>query len=80
MRKCLVPIDLLYLDPSGYIVTTHEMKVEPYDTKDEDLKHYASAWPYQFVIELRAGTIQALNLRSGQKIDLPTENLKARAR
>mgnify|MGYP000695553049 CR=1 FL=1 len=29
MRDCLVPIDIIYLDPLGRIVSMHQMEVEP---------------------------------------------------
>jgi uncharacterized membrane protein (UPF0127 family) len=80
MRKCLVPIDLIYLGPGGRIVSTHKMAVVPYDTPEEQLKWYSSGWPAQFVLELRQGSIDRLKLKTGQKIDLPLAQLKARAR
>ncbi len=80
MRQCLVPIDLIFLDAGGRIVATHAMQVEPYDTPEAQLTAYPSEWPAQFAIELRGGTLEALNLTTGHRIDLPTEALKRRAR
>ncbi|MEX0775247.1 MAG: DUF192 domain-containing protein [Phycisphaeraceae bacterium] len=80
MRRCLVPIDLIYLDPGGRVINTHQMAVEPYDRPDAELVHYASDWPAQFVIELRGGTLAQLQLKPADRIDLPVESLKARAR
>jgi uncharacterized protein len=80
MRRCLVPIDLMFLDPSGFVITTHEMQVEPYERTDTQLKPYYSEWPYQFVVEMRGGTIRELGLKKAQKIELPTDDLKARAK
>ena len=83
MRRCLVPIDILFVDSSGYIVALHEMQVEPYERTDQELKPYGSDWPYQFAIELRAGSIQRLHLRQGLMIglgDAQLEDLKKRAR
>lgn len=79
MRRCLVPIDLLYLDAGGRIVDMHRMKVEPAGTSEGDLKRYESAWPAQFVIELKGGTIDKLQLQGDEKVDMPVERLKTLA-
>lgn len=80
MRRCLVPIDIIYLDPAGRIVRTYAMQVEPYDTPESRLRRYDSGNTAQFAIELAGGTLDSLNLSLGQKIDLPVESLKQRAR
>ena len=80
MRKCLVPIDIIYLSPNGRIVAMHEMQVQPYNTDESDLKSYSSVYPAQFAIELKAGSIKALGLKEGDKIELTLEELKKRAR
>lgn len=80
MRRCLVPIDLIYLDASGRVVNTHAMTVEPYDTPDAELKPYASRYPAQFAIELRGGWLEELDLEAGDKVELPRDRLKAAAR
>lgn len=79
MRKCLVPIDLIYLGPGGRIVSMHHMHVVPYETPESQLKYYSSGWPSQFVIELKQGSIDRLKLEIGQKIDLPLAELKNKA-
>ena len=80
MRRCLVPIDIIYLDPNGRVVQTHAMQVEPYDTPERKLRLYPSQWPAQFAIELRGGTLETLGLQLGQKIDMPLDALKQQAR
>ncbi len=80
MRRCLVDIDIAYLDERGRIVKTYTMKKEPYDTDEDDLKHYSSIKPALIAIELRAGTIKRLGLKVGQTVDLPIRALKRRAR
>ena len=79
MRRCKVPIDIVYLSPTGRIVAMHAMQVEPYDTPDYQLKTYSSVYPALFAIELKGGTIEALKLREGQAIELPIDDLKRRA-
>jgi uncharacterized protein len=81
MRRCLVPIDIAFLDAQGEVIWMHAMQVEPDpDVPDNRLKPYDSHYPVQFAIELRDGTLTRLGLRQGDRIDLPLEDLKARAR
>lgn len=92
MRDCPVDIDIIFLDPSGRIVAMHEMKAEPPRGPDEGkpgeinqnyenrLKRYPSRYPAQFAIEIKGGTIPKLNVEEGDRIDLPLDALKARAR
>lgn len=80
MRRCLVPIDIVFLSPTGRVLAMHEMQLEPYDTPENDLRRYSSHWPAQFAIEFKAGTIEALGMEEGQKIGLPLERLKGRTR
>ena len=80
MRKCYVPIDIIFVGAGGRIVKMHEMSVVPYDTPEESLVRYSSEWPAQFAIEIRGGTLKNLNLKEGQKIELPYETLGAKAK
>ncbi len=95
MRDCLVPIDIIYLDPAGRITAMHHMPVEPprdpetepvtgvgaTDKYEQRLKRYPSRYPAQFVIELAGGTLERLDLSEGELIDLnDPAGLKARAK
>ncbi len=80
MRRCLVPIDLIFLGPGGRVITTHRMAVESPETPEQQLRRYASTWPAQFVIELKGGVLDQLDLKPGMKIELPIDTLKRRAR
>ncbi|MFW5682713.1 MAG: DUF192 domain-containing protein [Phycisphaeraceae bacterium] len=80
MRRCLVPIDIVFLDAGGRVVAMHEMEVEPYDTPNEELTPYPSRYPAQFAIELRGGWLDRLDVALGDRVDLPREELKARAK
>jgi uncharacterized membrane protein (UPF0127 family) len=79
MRRCLTPIDIVFLGPSGRIVALHAMRVEPYDTPEHALRRYDSGWPAQFAIELRGGTLAQMDLKPGDPIALPLQPLKAAA-
>ncbi len=81
------PFDLIFLDHNGRVTATHRMKVEPPRRDDESdpvyqarLASYPSVYPAQFVIELRQGTLERLDLRFESKIDMNLRRLKASAR
>jgi uncharacterized membrane protein (UPF0127 family) len=80
MRRCHVPIDILYLEPSGRVIKTYAMKVEPLDTPEHKLTQYPSVWPAQFAIELAGGEVQRLGVKEGDLITLPTTELIKRAK
>ncbi len=81
MRRCLVPIDIAFLDSEGKIVWMHAMQVESDpDAPDYRLKRYDSHYPSLFAIELRDGTLRRLGMKQGDQIDLPIEVLKQRVR
>lgn len=80
MRRCLVPIDIAFLDGRGRIVAMHAMTVEPYDTPESELRRYSSRWPAAFAIELRGGTLAELDARIGQRVGLPAQDLRQLAR
>ena len=87
MADCLIDIDIVFLDSRSRIVKTHEMKKEPPQREDESraayekrLKSYSSDQPSRFVIELAAGSIDRLEIKPGQTIQLETARLKKLAR
>lgn len=91
MRDCPIDIDILYLDGSGRVLTTYEMKAEaprdpakgegqpgeqnvgPYEAR---LKQYSSRFPCTFVVELKAGSIQRLGVKEGDKLTFDVDGLK----
>jgi len=79
MRDCLIPIDIIFLSSQGTVVATHEMTVEPLETRSDPAVNYNSKWPAQFAIELRSGSIRELKIQEGQKIELPIDQLVPRA-
>ena len=83
MKNCLVDIDLLYLDGRGRIVSMHKMKKEPPRGENEPvidyerrLKRYPSRRAAQFIIELKAGSIDRLKPKVGQTIELDLPRLR----
>ena len=76
MRRCLIPLDIVFLSPAQRIIAMHHMRLEPPGTPEDQLAYYTSQWPAQYALELPAGSIDKLGLREGQKIDLPLDELK----
>ena len=86
MEDCLVDIDIVFLDAQGRVTAAHEMTVAPPRRSDETqqayqrrLRGYRSVYPAQFAIELRAGTIDRLDIRIERTIELDLPRLKAMA-
>jgi len=86
MYECRIDIDLIFLDALGYVTATHEMKTEPLRRENESeaayrnrLKRYTSGHPAQFAIELPAGSIQRLDVRVEDRVELDRARLKALA-
>ena len=64
MKDTRIALDIIYVDGSGKIVSVAQMR--PYD-----LSTVSSQVPAQYAIELNAGMIQKLGLRTGQVLDIP---------
>lgn len=80
MKNCLIPLDAIFLDSDGRIVSIRHMSPPPPDRPDYALQRYSSRWPAQFAIEIRGGLADELGLETGQQLDLPLERLKAMVR
>lgn len=80
MRRCYVPIDLIYVDRKGFVDSMHRMQViEPIGSPawEDPSSGYSSVGSVQYVIELKGGTLDQLGLSRGEKIDLPFEELQS---
>jgi uncharacterized protein len=85
MRDCVTDIDIAFLDRAGRVVAAHRMKAEPPRAPHESealylarLRHYPSVAPARYAIELRPGSLSALGLSVGSRVDvtgiaLPTQ-------
>ena len=87
MKNCLTDMDIIFLDARGYVTATHRMSEERPQGDDESLAayearlpRYTSAYAAQFAIELPPGSVEQLNVRFEDKIELDLEALKARIR
>jgi uncharacterized membrane protein (UPF0127 family) len=75
MRRCLVPIDILFVDAALTVVAAHSMEVEAYGTPSWRLRRYQSGRPCRYVIELRGGTLAALGVEPGDRVGIPLDRL-----
>lgn len=88
MRRCPIPIDIVYVDGSGRVVSHHAMVAEEPQGENESeaaynrrLKRYPSRFAVPIVLEFQGGTIERLGIEEGDAIEI--QNLKdwrARAR
>lgn len=87
MRDCTLDLDIIFVDPLGYVTAVHTMPAEPPRRADETesaylarLKNYSSISPAQFAIELRAGEAERLGIKPNQKIDAEWKRIAKLAR
>ncbi|MEM6258563.1 MAG: DUF192 domain-containing protein [Planctomycetota bacterium] len=82
MRRCYVPIDVVFIDEDGYIDSLHAMQViEPIGSPrwKNPASGYPTAGPILYAIELAGGKIEELGLRRGEKVELPEAVLQLEA-
>jgi len=82
MRRCYVPIDLIFIDEDGYIDSLHAMEViKPIGGARWKNPHtgYPTAGSILYAIELKGGKIAALGLKRGEKLALPESVVQLKA-
>ncbi len=80
MKNCLIPIDVIFINPDGFITAIHEMEPPEPGTPDSELPGYYSNGPAQFAIEIRGGLAAELGLQVGDYIELNRDYLLELAR
>lgn len=87
MGHCLIDIDIIFLSPTGVVTAVHEMKAAPPQRENESdaayrerMPQYPSVRPAQFAIELKAGSLDRLGVKPGDRIELDYLRLKQLAR
>ena len=83
MLDTTIDLDIVYVDPLGYVTAVHTMPAEPPRGKDESidayklrLARYTSVAPAQFAIELAAGKAKQLGIKPNQKLPGDWDRLK----
>ena len=66
MANTRIPLDIIYLDSFGRIVSIHQMK--PYDRSST-----TSAAPAQYAIELNQGLAFRIGLKPGDAVSIPDQ-------
>lgn len=73
MESTFIPLDILYLDASGRVVSIKPMK-------PRDRTAVASDGPAMYAIELNQGTAARVGVRPGDVLEIPQEILKRQPR
>lgn len=69
MKETLIPLDLIYLDANGTVVSIHTMQPEP-GVQDAFLTRYTSDGPALYALEVNAGVANELGLQPGDLFNL----------
>lgn len=69
MKNTRIPLDIVYLDQGGRIVSIKSMKPHAIDSTPTDA-------PAQYAIELNKGQADAAGLKTGMKVNLPALSAK----
>jgi len=87
MRRCLIPLDVAFLDSEGRVVAVHRMQVEPPPRPGESpaayearLPRYPSRAPARFAVEVRGGRLAALGVAPGDRVAFDREAVLERTR
>ena len=70
MKDTQIPLDMIWINSKKEIVSIQTASVET-DSPDFKLQMYKNDSPAKFVIELNANTAKQLNLKVGDKLDIP---------
>lgn len=83
MRRCIMDLDIAFIDPLGIVTAVHTMSAEELQRPDESeadyfarLKKYPSLAPAQFALEVAPGTLEPLGVRRGSRIEFDRDLLK----
>ncbi|MDY7011678.1 MAG: DUF192 domain-containing protein [Planctomycetota bacterium] len=69
MLNCRTGIDVAFISQTGRIVSIYTMAVEDNPRKPRFL--YSSGHPAKFALEVAGGTFKQLNVKAGDKVELP---------
>ena len=73
MKNTLIPLDILYVDASGRVISIKQMK-------PQDLTSVPSDGPAMYAIELNQGAAERIGVRAGDVLTIPDEIKKRQAR
>ncbi|MGA0287762.1 MAG: DUF192 domain-containing protein, partial [Phycisphaerales bacterium] len=86
MKDCFMDIDIVYVDALGRVTATYRMKAEPPRRSDESigayqrrLPSYSSRRSAVLALEFAPGTLDRLDLRPGEALDIDVTTLRGLA-
>jgi len=71
MKDTLISLDMVWINSNHEVVSILTATPEP-NILDSQLKQYQNSIPARYVIELNSGTAEKINLKIGDKIDIPS--------
>ena len=71
MRNTRIPLDIVFVNSAGKVVSVHQMK--PYDEHTTESKG-----PAKYAIELNRGAASEAGVKVGDHIELPPETREPR--
>ena len=71
MKNTLIPLDILYVNEAGRVVSVQLMKPGEWDAERNDYRSFPPGGPYKFAIELNAGTGAIVGVKAGDTLDIP---------
>lgn len=71
MKNTMIPLDLVFLSENLEISEWIENMEPGYGQPEATLPRYKSTGPAQYALELKAGMIQKLGLKIGDRLDIP---------
>ena len=72
MRNTLIPLDIIYLDAGGRVVSIKRMKPMERDARGEWVTTPSDA-PAKYAIELNEGAAAAAGVKVGDRLEIPAE-------
>lgn len=83
MRRCVMDLDIAFINPEGFVTAVHTMPKEPLQAAGEEeadylarLARYPSSGKAQFALEVAPGTLVPLGVRRGSRAEFDQEALK----
>ncbi len=71
MKNTMIPLDLIFFSPDLEITEWIENMEPGFGKPEYSLPRYQSTMPAQYALELNAGMVKKLNLKQGDKLDIP---------
>lgn len=71
MRNTRIPLDLIFFSEDLKVTEYIKNMLPGYGQSIHALPHYNSKQPARYALELKAGSIESLNIKIGDKLEIP---------